>query len=675
MTLRSALVAMCIVGVALPSVNAQETPGSRTREQNRDFPSPFQDPAPRRSEVDELSRPLPAPQATSEPQLTRPRVLEQTPTDENATHLLPPNIILPGRPSNGRNQELEVPKVDADGRPLELRSINVPLTEAPLPERSVINANGKNITLVIRDGSLAAVLNAIADEMNLNVVSASDVTGQISITMHDVPLHNALDAILSVNGYRWVMHRNIIQISSLNGDGQLSPAVQGREVSVFRLDFAAASEVEKTVKGLLSPVGNVFVTAVDSLDKLKTREEVVVEDLPDYLDRIRAYIAQADQPPAQVLIEAHILQVQLSDDLRYGVDLQSLTSMAQANVSLQTNGIANPAASPGFILNIDGDHVDAVIEALKSTTDAKTLASPKVLAVNGQEAKIQIGQKLGYLTTTTTQTSTLQDVKFIDLGVVLTVTPVISRDGQILMTVKPEVSSGRINSTTGLPDQETTEVATTVMLPSGHAMLIGGLIKENDTDLEGKLPILGDIPVFGKLFQKRNRVKNRSEIIITLIPRIVPYEEFAQWRHSEEVQRASAPLLYGALKRVDRRRVEATLPNAHGYCDTCGISDDAYGKPMSCFPVPPVAFSHQGSGQFDQVPYLPMTPATELHIQRQPMGGHRSPREFLPPVNLQSDHTSQPTIRQTSGIVPDRPARSSKRSIFSGWRRSRTEAE
>jgi type IV pilus assembly protein PilQ len=298
------------------------------------------------------------------------------------------------------------------------------------------------------------------------------------------------------------------------------------------------------VQELLSSIGNSFVTTV-SADKLKTREELVVEDVPEYLARVERYIAQADQPPLQVLIEAHVLRVVLRDDDQHGVDLTLLARLASANVTLSSNGIASSTASPAFLLNVDSTDLQALVEMIKTTTDAKTLASPKVMAVNGQEARLQIGERLGYLTTTTTQTSTLQDVQFMDLGVVLTVTPVIGRDGQILMTVKPEISSGRINPATGVPDAETTDVETTVLLPNGQGMVIGGLIQEENSDQQSKIPYVGDIPLFGRLFQRRAKVKERSEIIITLLPRIVPYcEPLAQVTEDQQLQRAHTPLTY-----------------------------------------------------------------------------------------------------------------------------------
>ena len=104
--------------------------------------------------------------------------------------------------------------------------VTVPLQEAVLPERSVVSRVGENnITLIIRNGSLPAVLSAIAEEMKRNIVAAADVTGQISVTMTNVPLERALDAILSVNGYRWTQQEKIILVSSISGQAILSPLV------------------------------------------------------------------------------------------------------------------------------------------------------------------------------------------------------------------------------------------------------------------------------------------------------------------------------------------------------------------------------------------------------------------------------------------------------------------
>jgi type II secretory pathway component GspD/PulD (secretin) len=594
----------------------------------------------------------------------------------------------------------------APAQPNLPQQFRVPIAGNQLADDSVIESNGDLVTLVLRDGPLGAVLNAIASEMGLNVVSSSDVTGQVSVSLHDVPLADALDAILGVNGYSWVRQRNIILVSSLSSTSPLEPRIQGRQVRVFKLSYVSAADIDLTVKGLLSPVGHSFISEVDSLDKLKTREEIVVEDLPDYLRRIEQYVYQADRPPAQVLIEAHILQVELRDDTRHGINFEQIARISGANVSFQAAGFANEGAAPAFFVDVDGTDLTALLEALKATTNAKTLASPKVLAVNGQEARIQIGEQLGYFVTTTTQTSTLQDVNFIDLGVVLRVTPVISQDGQILMTVKPEVSTGRINPITGLPEEETTEVETTVLLPDGHAMLIGGLIKQETSDQQSKIPGAGDLPLIGRLFQRRQRIKDRSEIIITLIPRLVPYGHEQQVRHLTEVQRASTPLLHGALKDVDRRYFEPELPDA---CKP--IRDKHRGPAPNTFTSPPVAYS-PFSQHYEHIPEIPAAcpPAPDLIITGPDAAQERSPSarssgtatstvevpewpasgKMLPPASVpvsapvsRTSHRQpsaaprpveatapvETTIRQTSAtrtiVVPPKSTRSA------GWRRTR----
>lgn len=606
-----------------------------------------------------------------------------TPLEVEASRLYPPAERLPQPDvltrqlpqAMSRERSLTTPpaeqgagldQIERQNLPSELM---VPFRAAPLPERSIITASGDHITLVIRDASLGAVLNALAEEMNLNVVTSGDVNGTISITLNNVPLEDALDAILSVNGYRWVRQRNIIMVSRISKDNVLSPRVQGREVRVFRLSFASASDIDKTVNGLLSPVGTSYITEIDALDKRKTREELVVEDLPEYLDRVQAYIQQADRPPAQVLIEAYVLQVNLRDDHRHGVELENIISLTGGDLTLSANGIADPNASPAFIINLDGRRLDAIVELIKETTDAKTLASPKVLAVNGQEARIQIGERLGYLTTTTTQTSTLQQVNFLDLGVVLTTTPVISGDGHILMTVKPEVSSGSINPTTGLPDSDTTEVESTVLVPSGHAMVIGGLITEEDTDLQAKAPWIGDIPGIGKLFQRRRHLKARTEIIIALLPRIVPYGELAQCRHAAEVKQATSPILYGPLIPTNRTSLEATLPNANRYCDE-------FGKPIELFPTPPVAYSPHSVSQ-PHLPYLP--PAAESYHSAPPpteyqpkLDGSTAPQPPMPDPDLQLPSVIQQTSArgdQTKNRLEDGTREKPPNRLFGGWRR------
>jgi type II secretory pathway component GspD/PulD (secretin) len=394
------------------------------------------------------------------------------------------------------------------------------------------------------------VLSLLAQTQGLNIVAANDIDAIISITLRNVPVEEALTAILQVANYTWVCRNNIIMVTSLTNAANLPADTQGRQLQVFELDFASANVVAEAVRSLLSPVGKVSVSPVSSTDNRRTRELVVVEDLPHALSRIAAYIHYVDQPPRQVLIEAHILQVTLRDNFKHGVDFNALLRAAGSNITLKSAGLASATASPAFLATVEGGDLGSVIECLQNTTDAKTLGTPKLLVLNGQEAMFHVGKDIGYQgSQTTTETSTFQNVQFLQVGVVLRITPQITRDGRVLLRIQPEVSDGQINTTTNVPDKSTTELQTDVMLSDGQGMIIGGLIKETDSTVQTKIPWLGNVRGIGWFLRRSERNKDRDEVIIAVLPRIQPYEP--QWQAYEqgELVKVGVPLFHGPLRR------------------------------------------------------------------------------------------------------------------------------
>ena len=423
------------------------------------------------------------------------------------------------------------------------------------------------VRLVVRDAPLRQVLALLAESQKLNLVFASVSDATVTVSLDRVPLATALDAILSSCGHTWTQRGNIIHVTQIAEGMNVGPGAQGRQLEIFTLDYAAANNVEMAVKGLLSPVGKSWVTQSSSSDNRRTVESVAVEDLPEYVDRIAAYIAQIDQPPRQVLVEVQILEVDLSDERSHGVNFHELTDLSGTGIKFATTGFdegspttVTPGPSQTFFFSVEGADLSALVELLQQTNDAKTLASPKLLAVNGQESHIQIGEKLPYRLTTTTQTSTQESVEFLDVGVVLRLTPWITRDGRVLLRIAPKVSQGSVNSVTGLPEEATTELETDALLCDGQGVVIGGLIRETDSVTQSKVPFLGDVPYAGVLFQKRQDTRKREEIIIALMPHLVPFNPSQQCINDQEVQRARDPLVYGPLCRYPRP-YESRLPD------------------------------------------------------------------------------------------------------------------
>ncbi len=415
--------------------------------------------------------------------------------------------------------------------------IQVPIS--PTVKELKVEGQGDSVSILARDVDIRLVLGDLSDESGVNFVLAPGVTGTVNTVLRDVPLWQALDAILKVNGLVWSQQEGIIYVSRPGAAAAAGTAGEytsrgllGQMLEVYDLDYVSSAEVLPVVQTLLSAAGRAHPHVVDIASTRQTRERLVVEDFPDRQQVIANYIARIDLPPRQVLIEAHVLQVTLNKDQRHGVNLAGLARVAGARVEVRAQGFANGDASPGFMMGVDGNDLDGMLEMLKSNSYVRTLAAPKVMVINGQEARIQIGSKFGYFETTTTQTGTFQNVNFLDIGVVLQVTPTITQDGQVMLSVQPKVSGGRVNPDTGLPEEETTEAQTTVILPDGKGMIIGGLIKEQDEHSRSWIPWIGEQPIIGKLFRRSNDDKQRVEVVIALTPHVVPYNSCIADRES-----------------------------------------------------------------------------------------------------------------------------------------------
>ncbi len=240
------------------------------------------------------------------------------------------------------------------------------------------------------------------------------------MTLNDVSLADALDLLLPLHGYTHVVQSNVIIVSKMDKENPINPNLQGKQIRVFDLNYVSGAEVLKVVTSLLSPIGTAFVNETRPDNTRQTHEQLVVEDLTSYIYRVEEYLLQTDTPPRQVQVEAHILQVTLQDNCRHGVDFDQLIRIANSEIHLESSGFVSGSPT-NSMFRIEATDLTSVVDLLKTTTDAKTLASPKVTVLNGQTSRMQVGGEIGYLLTTTTQTSSLQSVNFLEYGVILTV--------------------------------------------------------------------------------------------------------------------------------------------------------------------------------------------------------------------------------------------------------------
>lgn len=448
----------------------------------------------------------------------------------------------------------------------------IPLAKPDDEGEIIVEEAGEGlISLKVRDASLKQVVAMIAETQRFNVVFAAAEDFKISGSLDRVHWRQALETVIASSGHTWTDDRGILVVTSLDAAESIAPRAGGRRVETFELDFAKATDVEQTVQGLLSPAGKAWVTQASSTDNRQSREVVAVIDFPGNLAQIADYICQIDQPPRQVLIKANILEIDLKDDCRSGVNLQQLVNISGNQLNFSSIGFADGLAGAATTLNpnpvnntsflqLTGGSLDGLVELLKETEDAKSLASTEILAIDGQLARLQSGQKIGFRGQTTTLQGGLQqqDVEFLEVGVVLSVTPHITRDGRVLMRVKPEVSEGFLVNE--LPNENTVEVETDILLNNGQGLVVGGLIREDDQNTQSKVPFLGDLPYAGILFQKRNIKKSRKEIIVTLIPHVMPYTPINIEHNDQRMLRTQQPVFSPPLNRFPRP-YEPQLPD------------------------------------------------------------------------------------------------------------------
>ena len=207
-----------------------------------------------------------------------------------------------------------------------------------------------------------------------------------------------------------------------------------------------------------------------------------MRDYMAVLDEIDQVIAEVDRRPAQVAIEAMILRVTLHDEYKFGVDFELLRQ--NPDVRLATG---SPLPNVGNLDFNEGGlkfaflngSTNAFIDALETIGDTNVIASPRLMCIDKARAEILIGQQLGYVNQTITETATAQNVQFLEVGGELRLRPFISSDGLIRMEVHPELSTGQVKVVEGftLPDKDLTQVTTNIMVPDGATMIIGGLMR------------------------------------------------------------------------------------------------------------------------------------------------------------------------------------------------------
>ncbi|MEO0116255.1 MAG: AMIN domain-containing protein [candidate division WOR-3 bacterium] len=405
--------------------------------------------------------------------------------------------------------------------------IYLEITDEPFEMRPEKKEEEKTVSLDVKNADIIDVLRMLASLFQVNFVSSPEVKGTITMRLERVPFPIALDAILKA------VECNAVDL----GGGVIMVKPRKREMEgelatrIYFLNDVEAEDAKKTAERLLSEKGKAELSyrRVGEGGGSKRTSILVVTDIPERLAKIDEVMRELDKPSPQITIEAKFIETTLNADDIYGVDW-SIRAAAITEPPEIGKEAALPIMMNEMVLGkITFAQMSAALDLIRSRGKAKLLANPKTLTLDNQTSEITMGVTIPILQVkidpeTRERTYTWQE-RYIPIA--LSVTPHLTEDGRINMEIKTRIEAitgWKIAQEQELPIVAKREARTQISVRDGEVIVIGGLVKEQETQSVTKVPILGDIPLLGNLFTHRSTKKEKNELIIFIIPRVLPAE-------------------------------------------------------------------------------------------------------------------------------------------------------
>ena len=428
--------------------------------------------------------------------------------------------------------------------------------------------SGRRINIDLKDADIHNVLRLLADTGHVNIVTADDVGGTITIRMVNVPWDQVLDVVLQAKGLGMVRQGNLIRVallSQLQKERELRLAQMKQEYELTPLEtrlipisYAHAEELQQRAKELLSPRGSI---AVDDRTNV-----LIARDIGANLNFIEQLVRSLDTQTAQVLIEARIVEatskyqrdvgIQWGGDSTFsattgnptGIAFPSSVAVSGGNydnntptaglspftrtVPVPNFAVDLPAAvgtGQGGALGVTLGSIDNTLNlalrlsALESSGLVRIVSSPKIMVLDNKEARINQGTLIPFA-----QVSALGvQTTFQEAKLQLLVKPHVTADGGVSMHVKLNRDEPDFTQTSprGDPTILKREAETDLLVMDGHTAVIGGIYTRNTGRNLDQIPLFGDIPIIGLLFQRRRAADARGELLIFITPHIVNRSE------------------------------------------------------------------------------------------------------------------------------------------------------
>ncbi|PPE75304.1 type IV pilus secretin PilQ [Solimonas fluminis] len=471
------------------------------------------------------------------------------------------NVVISVTPAAGLEYE-QAAYQTGDQFTLEIQALTPEKVEQKKKEQPQFT--GERISLSFQNIDVRALLQIIADVAGTNMVVSDSVTGDIAMRLQNVPWDQALDIILRTKGLGLRQQGNVMLVAPLQELAnrervELESAKQKSELSplrseIIQLNYAKATDMSALVRAgdknasMLSERGRLSVDErTNTLIVLETREKI---------EEIRNLVSRLDIPVRQVLIESRIV---IADDdyskqlgVRFGVStvarngnsgvVTTSGSNAATNTTvgsfLQNGGfpvtlgaqndrynvnlpVTDPAGSFGLAI-LGADYlVDLELSALQTEGRGEVVSTPRVVTANGKQASVEQGREIPYQESASSGAATISFKKAV---LSLLVTPQITPDDRVVMDLAITNDSQGQNVAVGLgtaPAIDTRRLNTQVLVRSGETVVLGGVFNQESSNDQTKVPLLGDVPMLGRLFRNDSKSSIKRELLIFVTPKVL----------------------------------------------------------------------------------------------------------------------------------------------------------
>ena len=408
--------------------------------------------------------------------------------------------------------------------------------EASLRSAEVFTAEdgSKLISLDFQDVALKQILKIFSQQAGMNFVASEKIQDKkVTLFMDKVTLEDALNTILSANGF--ILEKQInTNIYMVKDAGVSDIALQTK---IYKLSYATVSGagvgeneseegIEKIIQSLISSNGKIIVDS--------RTNSLIVTDVPSALTQIEAVLKELDVKTLQVMISAEIMEVSVDTLKRLGVEWGNANGqlMTYAAGSRSTffpfkPGLFKDATPTNTMGTADFSSFAAVVQAIKTDINTQYLARPRLLTLNNRTAEMKITKNAAVSSQTITisqggSPQTTTSLERYEVGTTLKVTPHINKDDYVTLSIEPEVSRVKASSFgSGNFDPLKRSSKSSIMVKNGEMIVIAGLISREDSDSNRKVPLLGELPIIGSVFDRNEKQRSDTEILVFITTQII----------------------------------------------------------------------------------------------------------------------------------------------------------